>query len=155
MKDISKSRFYLGGIIFIVGLCSPLLIPLVTISDLSLTWKASLTGLLALGIPEIFMVLAIAVMGKAGYEVLKSKLAVVFKSMAPADEVSLTRYRIGLILFCLPLLLGWILPYLGHFIPSFNNLGIWIYLAGDSIFLISFFVLGGNFWEKFSGLFRH
>jgi len=151
MKEPSNSKFYIGTGIFVLGFLSPLLIPLVAKSDLSITWKASLSGLLALGIPEIFMIIAIAVMGRSGYETLMSKFRMFFK---PPNQVSRARHRIGLIMFCFPLLFGWLQPYLGHFTQELQQLPMRYYLIGDGIFLASFFVLGGEFWGKFSGLFK-
>jgi hypothetical protein len=40
------------------------------------------------------------------------------------------------------------LVFLHRVIPTY-------YIAGDLVFLTSFFVLGGDFWDKFSGLFKH
>ncbi len=134
---------------------SPLLIPLVTGTSWSVGVKTTVSGLLAFGIPEVFMLIAIAVMGKQGYEYIKGKAFKYLKRFAPADEVSLTRYRIGLIMFSLPLLFGWLQPYLGNYFTFLNKLPVWQYVVGDIIFFASFFVLGGDFWDKFSGLFKH
>ena len=68
-----KGRLVTAGIIFISGFLSPLLIPVVTSSDLSIGWKTTLAGLLALGIPELFMIIAAAVAGKEGFNYLKNK----------------------------------------------------------------------------------
>lgn len=151
----SKGRLYGGATILIIGFLSPLLIPLVTSSNLSTGIKATLSGLLALGIPELFMLIAIGVMGKQGYEFLKSKLFKYLSKFAPPDTVSLTRYRVGLVLFLFPLIVGWIQPYLSTHFTFLQNLPIWAYIIGDTIFIVSFFVLGGDFWDKFSGLFNH
>jgi hypothetical protein len=134
---------------------SPLLIPLVTRTSWSVGFKTTVSGLLAFGIPEVFMLIAIAVMGKQGYEFIKGKAFKYLKRFAPADTVSQTRYRIGLIMFSLPLLMGWLQPYLGHYFTFLNQLPVWQYVIGDIIFFASFFVLGGDFWDKFSGLFKH
>ena len=64
----AKARFRLGTTIFIIGFCSPVLIPFVTATDLPLKWKATLSGALALGIPELFSIIAIALMGKPGFQ---------------------------------------------------------------------------------------
>ena len=153
--DISRGRLVLGGAIFIVGFMSPLLIPLVTSTNWSIGIKTTISGLLAFGVPEVFMLVAVAVLGKQGYEFLKAKALNILKSVAPSDEVSLTRYRVGLVMFSLPLLIGAVLPYLGHFFASLKQIPMWGYFITDSLFLTSFFVLGGNFWDKFSGLFNH
>lgn len=154
-QRFSKGRLVLGVSILVIGFMSPLLIPLVTGTSWSIGVKTSVSGLLAFGIPEVFMLIAVAVMGKQGYELIKEKAFKYLKRFAPPDTVTLTRYRIGLIMFSLPLLLGWIQPYLGEYLPYLNQLPVWQYIVGDIIFLASFFVLGGDFWDKFSGLFKN
>ena len=153
--NISRGRLILGGAILVFGFLTPLLIPVVTSTNWSLGIKTTISGLLAFGVPEVFMLIAIAVLGKQGYEFLKAKALNVLISVAPSDEVSLSRYRVGLVMFSLPLLIGAVLPYLGHFFASLNQIPLWGYLVTDVLFLSSFFVLGGNFWDKFSGLFNH
>ncbi len=153
--EISKTRLILGGIILVVGFMSPLLIPIVTATDWSVGIKTTLAGLLAFGIPEVFMLIAVAVLGKQGYEFLKGKVLTYLKQFAPPDSVSLVRYRIGLIMFSFSLLVGWLQPYLSHYFSFLTELPLWSYILGDIIFLSSFFVLGGDFWDKFSGLFKH
>jgi hypothetical protein len=153
--EISKTRLILGGVILVVGFMSPLLIPLVTATDWGIGIKATLSGLLAFGIPEVFMLIAVAVLGKQGYEFLKGIAFKFLKRFAPSDSVSLVRYRIGLVLFSFPLLVGWIQPYLGHYFSFIQELPLWFSTIGDLMLFSSFFVLGGDFWDKFSGLFKH
>lgn len=154
-EPVDKKRLYIGASILIIGFLSPLLIPFVTSSNLSVGVKATLSGLLALGIPELFMLIAIGVMGKQGYEFLKSKLFKYLSKFAPPDSVSLIRYRVGLALFCIPLVVGWLHPYLSIYFNVLKNFPIGVYLIGDALFFSSFFILGGDFWDKFSGLFSH
>jgi hypothetical protein len=68
-----KTKLIIGTVILVVGFLSPLLIPLVVASDLSATNKTVISGLLAFGIPELFMLLAIILMGKPGYVFIKCK----------------------------------------------------------------------------------
>ena len=152
---ISKGRLILGAIILISGFLSPLLIPWVTASDWSPGLKTVVSGLLAFGIPELFMIAAVAVMGKSGYEFIKAKIGTFLKPLAPPDAVSPTRYRIGLIMFAAPLLFGALLPYAAHFFPSLGTLPLWPYIISDLVFVSSFFILGGDFWDKVRGLFDH
>jgi hypothetical protein len=151
----TKARMTIGVIFFILGIACPLLIPFITKSDLSVALKTGLSGILAFGVPEIFMIIAIAIMGKKGYNLIKNKLFVFLKPLAPADSVNLLRYRVGLFLFCIPLILGWVLPYFQTYISFLDSTPLFIYIVGDIMFIISFFILGGNFWDKFSGLFNH
>jgi c-di-AMP phosphodiesterase-like protein len=153
--QISKGKLILGASILVIGFLSPLLIAFVTNTSLSVSVKTTISGLLAFGIPEVFMLIAIAIMGKQGYEYIKNKAFKYLKQFAPADEVSLRRHRFGLVMFSLPLLFGWLHPYLAHYFPFLADIPIWQYIIGDIIFIASFFVLGGDFWDKFSGLFKH
>ena len=153
MGQISKTRFVAGITIFIAGFASPLLIPLVTSTNWSIGVKTTVSGLLALGIPEIMIFISVAVLGKDGYNLMKSKLSGFLQRFAPPDEVSSTRYYFGLVLFIFPLLMGWVVPYLMYFIDWTANISIWAYLIGDILFISSFIILGGNFWDKFRSLF--
>ena len=148
-----KGRLVTAGIIFVAGFLSPLLIPIVTSSNLSIGWKTTLTGLLALGIPELFMIIAAAVAGKEGFKYIKSKIFSFLKKYGPPDKVSKTRYRIGLIFFVIPILAGWMLPYISHHIPSYEENRFIISIVGDVVLITSLFVLGGNFWDKLKSLF--
>jgi hypothetical protein len=152
-NSIAKLRF--GAVILVVGFLSPLLIPLVLASNWSATTKSVISGLLAFGIPELFMLLAIIVMGKPGYEYLKGKVGKYLKRYLPPDQVSKGRYKLGLILFSIPVLVGVLQPYLAHFIPLFEGSPLWFHFGLDMIFVIGIFVLGGDFWDKLSGLFKY
>jgi hypothetical protein len=73
------------------------LIPLVTASNLPTGSKAVLSGALAFGIPEAGTLVAVAVMGKPGYEMIKSHIFRFLKQVAPPQRVSPNRCRVGLI----------------------------------------------------------
>lgn len=154
-RSRSKSRILFGTIILIVGFVSPVFIPVVLASGLGAGLKSVLTGLLAFGIPELFMLIAIVIMGKPGYNFIKGKLFAYLKPLAPPDRVSRTRYNIGLVLFSTPLIVGLIYPYLEFFLPELSTGPISVHIASDLILIISFFVLGGDFWDKVSGLFNY
>jgi len=148
-----KGRLVTAGIIFVAGFLSPLLIPIVTSSDLSIGWKTTLAGLLAFGIPELFMIIAAAVAGKEGFKYIKSKIFSFLKKHGPPDTVSKTKYRIGLILFIIPILAGWLIPYFSHLVPSYEENRMPINIIGDILFVTSLLVLGGDFWDKLRSLF--
>ena len=148
-----KGRLLFGGAVFVIGLLCPLLVPLVVATDLSTEWKTVLSGLLLLGIPELFMLAAAAILGKAGFDYLKGKLWSFLRDYAPRDTVSHTRYRIGLAMFLLPLIFGWLTPYVLPVIPDFETHRIAYGVPGDLLLLASLFVLGGDFWDKLRALF--
>jgi hypothetical protein len=148
-----KGRLLWGGGIFIFGFLCPLFVPLVTASNLSTGWKAVISGLLMVGMPEIFMIIAVAILGKPGFNYLKGRLFAFLKRHATPDTVSRNRYRAGLAMFALPLLAGWLLPYVSHLIPAYEQSRQLINVTGDLILVASFFILGGDFWDKVRALF--
>ncbi len=151
----SKTKLTIGVVILVLGFFSPLLIPLVVASNLSTATKSIISGLLAFGIPELFMLLAIVVMGKEGYEYIKQKVGKYLKQYLPPDQVSRKRYYLGLVLFSIPIVFGILQPYLAHFIPLLNALPLWSHFVLDATLIIGIFVLGGDFWDKLSGLFHY
>ena len=150
-----RGRLALGATIFGLGLICPLFVPLVAATGLPAGLKTGLSGLLLLGIPEVFTLAAVAVLGKPGFDHLKGRIFAVLRRMAPPDRVGRTRYRIGLVLFALPLLLGWLGPYLLLHIPFYAEHGLALHVSGDAMLLASLVVLGGDFWDKLRALFVH
>ena len=148
-------RFRLGLTVLVVGWLSPLLIPLVARASLATEWKTIIAGLLAVGIPEVFTVAAIAIMGKQGYDLIKDRVFRFLRKHGPPDRVSPVRYRIGLAMFVFPILFGWLGPYGAHHIPGYEAHRWVVSAIGDVIFIASFFVLGGDFWDKVRALFIH
>ena len=148
-------RLRLGLIILIVGFLSPLSIPLITATELSSKWKAIISGALAVGIPEVFSIVAIAIMGKAGFNYIKARVFGFLKKHGPPDRVSRTRYHIGLAMFMLPILFGWLAPYVSQYIPGYEAHRLLINIVGDLMLFTSLFVLGGDFWDKVRALFIH
>ena len=59
------------------------------------------------------------------------------------------------IMFVLPVLFGWVSPYLGHFIEGMQAHALALGIGGDVLLLASLFVLGGDFWDKLRSLFIH
>lgn len=148
-----KGRLAFGGVIFVAGFLCPLLVPFVLDSGLSAEWQTILSALLLIGIPELFMLAAAAVLGKPGYSYLKGKLFSILKKAAPPDTVSPARYKTGLALFLLPIVFGWLSPYLTEYIPFYPTHHLVYSMAGDIILVSSLFVLGGDFWDKLRALF--
>ena len=146
-------RIRLGLTVLIVGWLSPLLIPVITRTALATEWKTIISGLLAVGIPEVLTLAAIAVMGKQGYDLIKDRIFQFLKKHGPPDQVSLNRYRIGLVMFLLPVVFGWLEPYGAHHIPCYETYRFFVSVVWDLMFVTSLFVLGGDFWDKLRALF--
>ena len=153
-KNPSKVRLWVGIIALVTGFLSPLLIPLVLSSGFSTGVKSVISGLLAFGIPELFMFIAVGIMGKEGFNYLKRYLSLVLRHYGPSDEVSPIRYRIGLFMFLLPLIVSFFTSYFGNKVTFFENSEVAIMLGLHTMLFLSLFVLGGDFWDKLRGLFN-
>jgi hypothetical protein len=84
---------------------------------------------------------------------LKQQISRLLKRYGPPERVSKTRYTIGLVMFVLPILVGWGLPYFVEKIPFYADHRLIINIAFDAMLIVSIFVLGGEFWDKLRSLF--
>ncbi len=151
----STRRFTFGVFLFVCGRLTFLLIPLVRGASLGPEWKDVLSVLCVFGLPDLFTILAVAVLGKDGFARLKELLFSHIKRFAPPARVSKTRYRVGLVMFFTPIIFGWAYPYLSAVVEVFQDYRIVLGVSGDALFIASFFVLGGDFWDKIRSLFVH
>jgi hypothetical protein len=148
-------RLKLGFVIFALSILGPVIgVPLVGSLGLSTAAKASISGGLLVS-AEVLGIAAVAVMGKSGYAYLKHRLLAFLKRHGPPEVVSRRRYTIGLVMFCLPILFGWVSVYAAEWIPGFVDHPLPFAVVGDLMLLISLFVLGGSFWDKVRALFVH
>ena len=146
-------RLKVGVLLFALSITLPIVgIPFVASLDLPGTMATSVSGALLIG-AELFGVTAVAVMGKPGYLYFRNRVFSFLKQYGPPKEVSRTRYNIGLVLFCVPILFGWLSPYFSDLIPGFMQNPLPYAVGGDLILLGSLFVLGGDFWDKIRALF--
>ena len=83
----------------------------------------------------------------------KGRIGRFFKQFGPPKTVSKNRYRIGLLLFFIPLMLGLLTPYVSNLVPDYESNRVYMAVGGDIMFLTSLFVLGGDFWDKLRALF--
>ena len=97
---------------------------------------------------------AVAIMGKPGYEYVKSLFLQAFRRVGPPRVVGRFRYRVGLMMFCIPILFGWLAPYMSELLDLHRHILV-LAITGDALLLFSLFVLGGDFWDKLQSLFIH
>ncbi|MES2818086.1 MAG: transporter suffix domain-containing protein [Pseudomonadota bacterium] len=150
----AKWRFKLGIALLCLIPALWLLVPLAASANVPGSTIAALSGALFI-INKVLLLLVIAVMGKAGFQELKQHVFGYVSGLAPSadQQVSVARHRIGLVMFCLPLLCSFLEPYVDHIAPGLRPHSWALQLLGDVLLVGSFFVLGGNFWEKFRALF--
>lgn len=129
---------------------------LIVASGLPPSWKTGLSIAIFVIVPKLLIVTIIFLMGKSGFAYLKGLcfkyVMHVASPFAPPRRVSRRRYRIGLLMFVLPMIEAWLAPYLEAAFPDWaaRRPVEWIW---DVMFVASFFVLGGDFWDKIRALF--
>ena len=148
-------RLKLGVALFGLSIALPVLgVPLVAAMGLSATTVATVSGVMLVG-AEVLGVCAVAVMGKSGYAYIKNRVFGFLKQYGPPADVSRTRYTIGLVMFGVPIVFGWVAPYAADLIPGYLGKELTSGIIGDLLLLVSLFVLGGDFWDKLRALFIH
>jgi hypothetical protein len=155
IKMSASWRYRIGVTLIAIGWICPLFIPLVTKSTLTTEWKTGLSGFLLVIGPEVLSLLAIAILGKDGFNYLKEKVFAVLRRAAPSAKVSRTRYQVGLAIWALLIVYGWLVSYAPDLVPGYSENRIALNFAADFLFVVSLFVLGGDFWEKFRALFTY
>jgi hypothetical protein len=150
-----KKRLIMGVAVWIFGwVLGVALVPVVNASGLATALKATLNTILVLGFPKLFLLVAVAIMGKPGFTYLKSLLGAQFRRVAPPATVSPMRYRIGLILLVGVIVLGSMGDYVASDLISLRQAHPrLVALSGDLLILLSLFLLGGDFWDKLRALF--
>ena len=152
---ISGWRLKASLALFILSIVAPSAgVLLVTTLDLSSTLAAILSGMLLMS-GELFGIAAVAIIGHPGYQYIKRRILGVLKRYGPPREIGRTRYNLGLIMFCIPILFSWVSIYLADYIPGFTQHPLPYAIGGDFLLLASLFVLGGSFWDKLRALFVH
>lgn len=148
-------RLKLGAALFGLSIALPVVgVSLVAAMGLSAATTAAISGAV-LASAEVLGLAAVAAMGKRGFAYLKGRVFGSLKQYAPPAEVGRTRYTVGLVMFAVPILFGWISPYAGKLVPGYLGNELTFAVVGDLLLLGSLFVLGGDFWEKLRALFVH
>lgn len=150
----TQARFVLGCILLATGVLCGLAIPFLGVFHVTHN-KAAIVSFLMLSHHGLTF-LSIAVMGRANFDRLTEPLhraaAKAGEKIKPAGNVSRDRYRVGLIMLITPIVVLTAMHLVDEFHLSHETRVI-ISLVMQSTFLVSFFVLGGDFWDKARALF--
>jgi len=147
-----NTRLYLGIALLIFGLVMPFGVVVVALIELPALLKAVISGILFFGF-EIMAIPAVAVMGKDNFERIMARLKGWLGRLKPAGNIGRTRHYIGVAMFLLPMIPIDIISYMPHWLPDSSPWRLWVCIASDAMFLVSLFVLGGDFWDKLRALF--
>lgn len=114
--------------------------------------KAAVWGVLFFA-PEVGTLAGAAIMGKENYERFKTAVFKWLHRIKPAGDIGPVRHRIGVAMFLLPIVPTYIQAYEPTWLPDSSSWRWIVKVAADVIFIASFFVLGGDFWDKLHALF--
>jgi hypothetical protein len=147
----TNTRFVLGVILLVIGL----LLPLGAYPVAQTAWptgvKAAVGGILFFGF-EIMAIPAVAIMGKENFDRIMARIKGWLSRQKPHGDVGPVRHYVGLMLFVLPIVPTYIMAYAPQWLPDSSPSRLWINLGADVMFLVSLFVLGGDFWDKLRSL---
>ena len=151
----SAWRLKAGAAIFVFSIILPVAgVSLVALLGLSATMTAYVSGALLVA-GELLGITSVAIMGRPGYQYMKILFFAFIKRHGAPREISRARYNFGLVMFCIPILFGWLSIYVADHIPGFSQDPLPYAVGGDIMLLVSLFVLGGGFWDKLHSLFVH
>lgn len=145
-------RFVAGvsmlGLAMVLPLCA-LLIPFLGLPGAQ---SALIAGALVAGAPEVLMLLAVALLGRQNFDLIVGTAKKFVFTTFFSQPVSRTRYYVGLAVCLLSFVPIYVAGYAPSWMPAGNG-RIAILAMADLAFILSFFVMGGEFWEKFRRLF--
>jgi F0F1-type ATP synthase membrane subunit a len=152
-------KYYLGLSLFIYSFIPICTVELLFLLPFSTSAKAS-AALVYVGSGEIAFLSAVALLGKPFVDMLKARIKGFFirkKPVLPPEPIGKTRHLIGVTLFFVsflpyPIVVGILI--FGNPMGRDLHYLVAALLTGDVIFIISLFVLGGEFWERLKKLFE-
>jgi hypothetical protein len=150
----TQTRFVLGCILLGLGVLCGLAVPFLGLLHITHN-KAAIVSFLMLSHHGLTF-LSIAVMGQTNFERLTEPVhraaAKAGEKIKPAGNVSRKRYRLGIIMLVTPLVVVTAMHLINEFHFT-HETRVAISLVMQTMFLASFFVLGGDFWDKARALF--
>ena len=115
-------------------------------------WKAFVISIFWVS-AQVLKVAAIAIMGKQTYLWIISGLRSHYFTYIFPKKISRARYYFGLVLFLMPSIANHLIAYTPRFTHFQYEFNLYEHLVSDLLFVISLFVLGGDFWDKLRALF--
>jgi hypothetical protein len=145
-------RFYAGMVAMALAVIMPLCALVVPVLGLSTAQSALLAGVLLAGGPEVLCILAVALLGKDTFRYFTHRVTTALRRVVIDQPASKARYYAGLVV----ILLSWLPAYIYAYSPALMPGGdarIYLLAAMDLAFVLSVFLMGGEFWEKVRRIF--
>jgi hypothetical protein len=145
-------RFYAGMVAMVLSVVMPLSALVVPVLGLSTAQSTLLAGVLLAGGPEVLCILAVALLGKDTFRYFTHRVMAALRRSVIDQPASKARYYAGLVV----VLVSWLPSYIYAYAPAVmpgGNLRIYVLAAMDLAFVVSVFLMGGEFWEKVRRIF--
>jgi len=149
-RAIGRKRFVAGFALIGCAVLLPFAALLFPVFGLPSPSSSLLVGLLVAGVPEMLSLVAIALLGREGFPRPGGRFRA--SSAGVAQPVSKLRYYAGLVYCLLNSLPISLYAYAPQWMPG-EPAKYFILVATDLGFILSVFLMGGEFWEKFRRLF--
>jgi hypothetical protein len=92
-------------------------------------------------------------LGKEAFDLLLEKMKSALNQLTPRGSVGKTRYTIGLVLFVVTFIPSYIYAYAPQVMSPDAQVRLAVNITADLLFVLSLFILGGDFWDKLKSLF--
>lgn len=145
-------RLIAGVSLLILSCLLPLCALVVPLLGLSVAESALVGGMLVAGAPEILILIAIALLGRQNFDRIVGAAKKFFFTTFFSTPVSRTRYYVGLAISILSFVPLYVAGYASSWMPP-GDARIFVLASADLAFVLSVFIMGGEFWEKFRRLF--
>jgi len=147
-------RFYAGVAFFILFLTSPLFIPLVVLLPIPVGAQAALSAGLAIGLPEVFGLISIWLLGRETFDYLLRPVKRFIDRVSP-KFVSRRRHAVGLAMLLLPIADAALFMHWDDWRDLFAGHMLVHAIVWNVMIFSGFLMLGGSFRTKLRALFVH
>jgi hypothetical protein len=157
-KSTRGWKFYVGLALFIFSFATIVIAALTPFLFSAATAATVATSVVVSG--EIGFLASAALLGKPFVEAIKTKIKALFTSRTgpvPPRPVSRSRHAFGLVLFSLSFVTYYVvvvIPFFGLVKTTELKIVIIVAILGELLFVVSLFVLGGEFWGRIKALFQ-
>lgn len=156
-RQVAGWRRTVGITLFVLHLILPLLalvfVPLLGFPE---GVNAILFGVSVVGGPDVLLIVAIAILGKAGVSELMGKLGSVVKWLTKWDAVTERRYKVGLWVLVVSLLVPTAILFFWHSsiegIAGQPGWGFWVLLASTFAFIGAVLSMGAPLWLRIQAI---
>jgi hypothetical protein len=147
----ASPRIYAGLAALVLSFAMPVFVLIVPFLGLSTRWSTLLGAGLLVGGPEVVTLIAVALLGKDALYYFTARVKQTLWKRVFQTRVSRFQYYVGLVVFMVSIVPLYVYGYLPGVLPESGRVPI--LASADLLFIVSMFIMGGEFWEKVQRIF--